>query len=228
MVSLEVRESDVTRLADVVLPVAPPTDKAGTFVNWEGRLRHFGKVMHNPSSLPDVRVLAGIAEELGTPLGLRTPEQAWDEMGQIGPWDGERATSVAAPEHDAAAAVSAPADFDGSLVLASWKQQLDDGRLQDGDEPMRATARKPVVLVGAATLEALGARAGERVTLTGPLGSVELPIAVSDLAEGTVWAPASAPGLSVRHLVGPAGSPVSLTVGASTGSSSLTTTGGDQ
>ncbi|ROR89520.1 NADH-quinone oxidoreductase subunit G [Nocardioides aurantiacus] len=228
VVSLEVRESDVTRLADVVLPVAPPTDKAGTFVNWEGRLRHFGKVMHNPSSLPDVRVLAGIAEELGTPLGLRTPEQAWDEMGQIGPWDGERATSVAAPEHDAAAAVSAPADFDGSLVLASWKQQLDDGRLQDGDEPMRATARKPVVLVGAATLEALGARAGERVTLTGPLGSVELPIAVSDLAEGTVWAPASAPGLSVRHLVGPAGSPVSLTVGASTGSSSLTTTGGDQ
>ncbi|WP_445258511.1 NADH-quinone oxidoreductase subunit G [Nocardioides aurantiacus] len=224
VVSLEVRESDVTRAADVVLPVAPPTDKAGTYVNWEGRLRHFDKVLHNPSSLPDVRVLAGIAEELGTPLGLRTPEQAWEEMGQLGPWDGERPSGVTAPVRDAAE--THPADFDGSLVLASWKQQLDDGRLQDGDEPMRATARKPSVLVGAATLEALGARVGERVVLTGPLGSVELPIGLADLAEGTVWAPASAPGLSVRHLVGPAGSPVSLTVGALPGAASLTTTGG--
>ena len=45
----------------------------------------------------------------------------------------------------------------GELVLASWKQLIDDGRMQDGDEAMRATARKPVVLVGSATLAALGA-----------------------------------------------------------------------
>ncbi|SDS62129.1 NADH dehydrogenase subunit G [Nocardioides scoriae] len=225
VVSLEVRESEVTRRADVVLPVAPPTDKSGTFVNWEGRVRRFDKVLHVPSSLPDVRVLAGIAEELGTPLGFRAPEQAWAEMGQLGAWDGERATTVGAVEDEVTSeeAVTAHADFDGSLVLASWKQLLDDGRLQDGDEPMRATARKPVVLVAPATLEALGATAGDTVVLAGPLGSVELPVGVADLAEGTVWAPASAPGVSVRHLVGPAGSPVSLTVGAA---SSLTTTGG--
>ena len=99
----------------------------------------------------------------------------------------------------------------GDLVLASWKQSLDDGRMQDGDDAMRRTARKPVVLVGPATLAALGATAGDAVTLTGPLGSLDLPIGVADLAEGTVWAPASAPGSSVRHRVGPAGSPVSIT-----------------
>jgi NADH-quinone oxidoreductase subunit G len=76
---------------------------------------------------------------------------------------------------------------------------------------MRRTARKPVVLVGPATLAALGASVGELVTLTGPLGSIDLPIAAGDLADGTVWAPASAPGASVRHRVGPAGSPVSIT-----------------
>ena len=96
-------------------------------------------------------------------------------------------------------------------MLASWKQLIDDGRMQDGDDAMRQTARKPVVLVGPATLEALGATVGETVTLSGPLGSVDLPVGVADLAEGTVWAPASAPGTSVRHLVGPAGSPVSIT-----------------
>ncbi len=95
VVALEVRASEVTRAADVVFPVSPVTDRSGTFVNWEGRVRRFGKVLHNPSSLPDVRVLAGIAEELGTGLpqglGFRTSEQAWDEMGILGPWDGERA-----------------------------------------------------------------------------------------------------------------------------------------
>ena len=92
VVALELRESDVTRAADVVFPVAPVTDRSGTFVNWEGRVRPFGKVLHNPSSLPDLRVLAGIAEEMETPLGFRTSEQVWAEMTQVGPWDGERPT----------------------------------------------------------------------------------------------------------------------------------------
>ena len=96
-------------------------------------------------------------------------------------------------------------------MLASWKQLLDDGRMQDGDEAMRRTARKPVVLVGAATLAQLGVGVGDTVTLTGPLGSLDLPIALGDLAESTVWAPASSPGASVRHGVGPAGSSVSIT-----------------
>ncbi len=97
VVSLEVRASEVTDVADVVFPVAPVTDRSGTFVNWEGRVRQFEKVLHNPHSLPDLRVLAGIAEELGTGLvnglGWRTSEQVWAEMAQVGAWDGERAHS---------------------------------------------------------------------------------------------------------------------------------------
>lgn len=41
VVSLEVRESEITALADVVFPVAPVAEKAGTFLDWEGRLRSF-------------------------------------------------------------------------------------------------------------------------------------------------------------------------------------------
>ena len=216
VVSLEVRESEVTRAADVVFPVAPVTDRSGTFVNWEGRVRRFGKVLHNPSALPDLRVLAGIAEELGTGLsqglGFRTSEQVWDEMGALGPWDGRRAAKpVVRGVETVVDAPSATTGGSGSLTLASWKQLLDDGRMQDGDEAMRRTARKPLLLVGRATLEALGSTVGDDVTLSGPLGAVRLPIGVADLAEGTVWAPASSPGLSVRHLVGPAGSDVSIT-----------------
>ena len=62
VVSLELRHSDVTERADVVFPVAPVAEKAGSFVNWEGRLRpfepapklgeHTGKVEPRPTPEP--------------------------------------------------------------------------------------------------------------------------------------------------------------------------------
>lgn len=208
VVSLEMRESDVTRAADVVLPVAPVTDKPGTFVSWEGRPREFGQVMSNPASLPDLRALAGIAEAMGTELGFRTVLQARAEMHQVGAWDGERSPRVA-PGTAAAAA------GEGDLVLASWKQMIDDGRMQDGDDALRATARRPVAVVSAATLTDLGLTEGEQVTLTGPRGELALPVTVGLVADGTVWAPASAPGASVREFVGASGARVRLTAGGS-------------
>jgi NADH-quinone oxidoreductase subunit G len=206
VVALEVRESVFTELADVVFPVAPTTDKAGSFVNWEGRVRPFDKVLESPTSLPDVRVLAGIAEERGRPIGIRTPEQAAAEMAQLGPWEGPRADAGGVGTL-LGEATRTPA---GSLVLSSWKQLIDDGRLQDGDDHYRATARRPVVLVNQATFAGLGVEEGDLVTLTGPLGSLSLPVRIADLVDGAVWAPTSAPGSSVRHLVGPAGSPVTV------------------
>ncbi|MCW2782358.1 MAG: NADH-quinone oxidoreductase subunit [Marmoricola sp.] len=213
VVSLELRASDVTRAANVVFPVAPVADKAGMFVNWEGRVRTFGAVFDDPSSLPDLRILAGIAEELDRPLGFRTPAQARAEMTQVGPWDGPRAEIGTETERAASSTTGADSTA-GAFVLASWKQSLDDGRMQDGDDNMRATARPAVVLVNATTLAGLGVAAGDPVTLTGPLGSLALPVGVADLADGVVWAPASAPGASVRHRVGPAGCAVTLEGGA--------------
>jgi NADH-quinone oxidoreductase subunit G len=208
VVALEVRASELTELADVVFPVAPTTDKAGSFVNWEGRVRPFGRVLESPTSLPDVRVLAGIAEERGRPIGIRSPEQAAAEMQQLGPWEGPRASVVEPVETSVSTGSTSEAS---GLVLSSWKQLIDDGRMQDGDDHYRATARRPVVLVGQATFDSLGGvEEGDLVTLTGPLGSLNLPVHVADLADGVVWAPASAPGFSVRHLVGPSGSPVTV------------------
>jgi len=202
VVSLELRESAVTAVADVVFPVAPTTDRRGTFVNWEGRLRPFEAALHNPASIPDLRVLAGIAEELGRPIGIRTPEQAFTEMVGVGPWDGVRPEL---PRTPAPSNSSRP-----PLVLASWKQLIDDGRMQDGEKYLRETARKPVVLAARSLLDGLGIKEGDEVVLSGPRGSLTLPIGIADLADGVVWAPATAPGASVRDRVGPAGSAVSI------------------
>ncbi|QVT81705.1 NADH-quinone oxidoreductase subunit G [Nocardioides aquaticus] len=193
VVSLELRETDVTRAADVVLPVAPVCDKPGTFVTWEGRPRPFDAVFADPRSLPDTRALAGIAEELGRPLGFRTPEQARAAMEQMGPWDGAR---PAAPQVPAAA----PATGEG-LVLASWKQMLDDASLLDGDKYLAATARPAVARVAPSAHAALG----DTVTLTGDRGTLTLPVVpTAGLPEGVVWVPArSAAGGVLADLASP-------------------------
>ncbi|WP_313406762.1 NADH-quinone oxidoreductase subunit G [Aeromicrobium sp.] len=182
LVSLEVRESAVTAMADVVLPVAPPVEKAGTFINWEGRLRPFDKVLFESPALTDVRVLAGIAEELGRPIDVRTTDEARAEWHDLGPWDGKR-TSFRPRKPVAAKAVAQ------EVVLDTWKLLVDDGRLQDGAEAYRLTAREPVLRASEATLTAFGVQPGHRATLTGPSGSASFVAEAAFMPDGVVWAP---------------------------------------
>ena len=195
VVSLELRETDVTRAADVVLPVAPVTDKSGTFVTWDARTRDFVAVFSNPASLPDLRVLSGIADELGRPLGFRTVEQVRAEMQALGPWDGAR------PALDAGKAPKAPKAKAGALALATWKQLIDLGSMQDGEAHLRATARTPVARVSRATYESvfgmLDAGQDPVATLSGDRGSITLPVVVADLPDDVVWVPARSVGRGV-------------------------------
>jgi NADH-quinone oxidoreductase subunit G len=117
----------------------------------------------------------------------------------VGAWDGER---LAAPRVSAGSlrdasslgssgqATTRETTREG-LRLATWKLLIDDGRMLDGDDYLKATGRKPVALVSAETLSGLGAATGAPVTITGEHGSMTLPVAVADLPDGVVWAPTS-------------------------------------
>ena len=207
VVALEIRETDVTRAADVVLPVAPVSDKAGTFVTWEGRPRPFDAVFSSPTSLPDLRVLAGIAEELallgqGAPLGFRTVAEARAQMEEMGPWDGQRA----ALETSASSAARPSAPDVGTHVLATWKLLVDNGSMQDGDKAYHATSRQPVALLNRVTYDAHG----PIVTLTGDRGSVTVPAEAADLPDGVVWLPANSIGNGVLADLASPGSRVTV------------------
>jgi NADH-quinone oxidoreductase subunit G len=220
VVSLEIRASAVTAEADVVLPVAPVAEKSGMFVDWEGRVRPFPKVIRDSNALPDLRVLSGIADEMGVDLGFKTVEQARTEMSELGAWDGARASmrdgGYARPSTTGGATSTRAIDADGpshpgtwtperGLRVATWKMLIDDGRMLDGEEHLKATARAPVALVSAATLAGLGLRPGQPVTVTGGTGSAAYPVGVADLPDGVVWVPTNAAGWapgagSVAHL----------------------------
>ncbi|MGI8614901.1 MAG: NADH-quinone oxidoreductase subunit G [Nocardioidaceae bacterium] len=196
VVSLELLASEVSARADVVFPVAAAAEKSGLYVDWEGRVRPFECVLRDTGALPDLRVLAGVAEELADGLGFRTVEQTRAEMVQLGPWDGARepAPRVEARPVDAPSA--------GTAVLSTWRQLLDDGRLQQGDPYLAATARKIVARVPQSMLDALELRAGAEVVLRTKKGAVALPTEVADLPDGVVWAPHNSGGVNLAGLLG--------------------------
>ena len=210
VVSLEIRESAVTAVADVVLPVAPHSEKAGSFVNWEGRVRPFEAAL-TTNSMSDHRVLDMLAAELGVFLETRTQEQINDQFEALGPWTGARATSSGAANGGGTAYGAG----DGDVVLATWPLLLDRGRMQDGEPFLAGTARASVARVGAALAARLAVVDGDEVTVSSGSGSVSVPVLVTDgMVDGVVWLPTNSLGCAVRSTLGvDAGARVTVTKG---------------
>ncbi|NCT91627.1 NADH-quinone oxidoreductase subunit G [Cellulomonas sp. APG4] len=195
LVSLEVRASAVTQLADVVLPVAPPVEKPGTFLNWEGRPRPFPQALTS-TAMADHRVLDALADAMDVPLGLRTFGQVRAEIDQLGGWDGARA---AAPS---VAATEPPSLADGEAVLATWHLLLDAGRCQDGEAFLAGTAQRPVARVSPELAGHLGVDTGAGLTVRTERGQVTLPVVVTPMPDGVVWLPTASTGSAVRATLG--------------------------
>ena len=206
VVSLELRESDITRRADVVFPVAPAVEKAGSFVNWEGRQRRFEPALHT-TAIPDSRVLNFLADEAGVDLGVPTAETADADRARLGLWSGQR---VAAPQMSPEPAHPRP----GEVVLAGWRMLLDAGRLQDGEPHLARTARPAVARLSAATAGDVGVAAGESVTVSTERGAVTLPVEITDMVDGVVWLPLNSAGSAVHATLGvTVGQPVAIARG---------------
>lgn len=195
VVSLEVRRSAVTELADVVLPVAPPAEKAGSFWSWEGRLRPFPAALGS-TAMADHRVLDALADAAGAGLGLPTVEAVRAELSQLEAWDGAR---VPAPD---VTAVEPPAVAPGTAVLASWRLLLDDGRGQDGERYLAGTAKRPVARMSATTAAAVDVFDGELVRVGTDRGAITLPVVVTDMVDHVVWLPLRSAGSQVHATLG--------------------------
>ncbi|WP_430781028.1 NADH-quinone oxidoreductase subunit G [Actinoplanes sp. G11-F43] len=206
LVSLEMRQSAVTRRADVVLPIAPAVEKAGTYMDWEGRLRSFNAVLKS-TAMTDGRVLEAIAALLDVTLNTGDVAAIRRELGSL---PGNTA-SPARPSAEASRAAQPAAD---EAVLATWHQLIDLGSLLDGDRVLAGTARPPVVRLGKFLAESLQVADGDLVTVSTSHGSVTLPAAITDMPPRVVWLPTNSPGSTVRRSLGvTAGAVVKLSAG---------------
>lgn len=203
LVSLEVRRSEVTDRADVILPVAPPLEKNGTFINWEGRLRPFGQAIASRSQT-DRLVFDALASEFGVDLGLHDLVGLYDQVNPLMQWNGQREEFVPAKASELIEVGQ------GEALLATHKPMLDAGRLQDDATMLAGSARRPVVFASRATVAGLGIDEGEELTLSTQRGSITLPLQFADLPDGVVWVPECSQGSIVHESLGNFGSSVTL------------------
>jgi NADH-quinone oxidoreductase subunit G len=224
IVSLELRTSAVTDRADVVLPVAAVAEKAGTFLNWEGRAGTFGAALQVPAVDSDLSVLGSLADEMDVHLGLPDPAAARRELDALGAAPGVLAlgTTPGPPDREAsppgaplpstragepAVAAGKPARTGPSArlstaVLATWHNLLDAGRMQDGEPYLAGTARIAVARMSAATAAEADVADGGKVTVATDRGAITVPAEIAEMPDGVVWLPANSPGCAVRGTLG--------------------------
>jgi len=75
--------------------------------------------------------------------------------------------------------------------LATWRQLLDSGNMQDGEPSLAGTARPVVARMSPVTATEAGVADGDKVTVATDRGSVTVPVVVVPMADHVVWLPAA-------------------------------------
>jgi len=183
VVSLEIRESDITDIASVVLPVAAVVEKSGSFMDWQGKVREFEPAVDQSLNRSDVRILSMLADEMGRPINLPSVKAARSELESIGRWDGQSTTMTSVQ------ATSTNKVNNGEAIISSWRNLLDKGSLQDGEENLAGTARKSVVVISQSRAQSLGVDSGDMVRVSNNYGAVTISCQIADIHNDSVWLP---------------------------------------
>jgi NADH-quinone oxidoreductase subunit G len=133
---------------------------------------------------------------MGIDLGLPDLRTAQAEIARLGAWNGDR---PAVPDYGSA---TPPTPGDGEAVLATWHHLLDDGRLQEHEPHLAGTRRPAVLRLSERTAAGIGVADGQDVTVRTDLGSITLPLLVTDLPERVVWLPTNSEGSHVHAALG--------------------------
>ena len=196
IVSFEIRHSDITEIAQVVFPVATVVEKSGSFMDWQGKARKFEAAVDQSLNRSDVRILSMLADEIGKPINLPTVKAARNEFESIGNWDGERAAMKATASSEIK---SVKAD---EAFLSSWRNLLDKGSLQDGEENLAGTARQSVVMISQSRANLLSVKERELVRVSNNYGAVTLPCVIEDIDDSSVHLPRNSIGSQLFRNLG--------------------------
>jgi NADH-quinone oxidoreductase subunit G len=190
VVSLELRQSAVTDFADVVFPVAAPVEKAGRYVDWEGRRRPFDLTLRT-GTITDAEVLDALADELDVRLGVRTVPAVREEILRLG-------LAGSRPAAPAVRPVEAPIPGAGQALLATWHELIDGGRMMDGDPNLAGTAKPPRAILGPVTAAEVGVVEGGQIAVGTDTGTLVLPVEIADVPDRVVWVPTNPAGTPSR------------------------------
>jgi NADH-quinone oxidoreductase subunit G len=185
--------------ADAFLPSAGFLEKDGHVTTWEGRSQRLRPV-RGPLGIsrPDWEILAGLAKAAGGDMGFETLDELHDEMG------GLYATQPAPSQVSAALPGDGPPGVpEGSLVLFTYPQLVDEGRLSERADELKATLEDdPFVELHPDDAAALELTDGAGARIRTDAGEATLPVRVSpNIAKGAAFVPYNQPGFAANTLL---------------------------
>ena len=201
VVSLEIRESDITDIAQVVLPVAAVVEKSGSFLDWQGKSREFDAAVESLNR-SDVRILSMLADEMGRSINLPSVSAARKEIASLGNWDGAKA------EMKRSAAGNEIKVGTDEAVITSWRNLLDKGSLQEGEENLAGTARATTAVISQNRATALSVKSGELIRVSNSYGAITLPCTISDINDAAIWLPRNSANAQLIKVLGTVGNSV--------------------
>jgi predicted molibdopterin-dependent oxidoreductase YjgC len=184
--------------ADAFLPAAAFLEKDGHVTTWEGRNQRIRPIRGAAGiSLPDWEIFASLALASGGDLGFETLDELHDEMGRLlAPREprerypaGSRPSPIVLPE--------------GSLQLFTYPLLVDEGRLSEGaDELKAALGEEPFVEIHVDDAAERGLVDGATAVVRTSAGEVALPVRVTEhLARGTAFVPFNQPGFATNTIL---------------------------
>ena len=201
VVSLEIRESDITDIAQVVLPVAAVVEKSGSFMDWQGKSRKFDSAVESLNR-SDVRILSMLADEIGKPINLPTVSAARKEFEAIGNWDGAKPSMKSTVT---GSSLNVGAD---EAIISSWRNLLDKGSLQEGEDNLAGTARATTAVISQSRASALSVKDGELIRVSNTYGAVTLPCTIADIDNSAIWLPRNSTNSQLIKVLGTVGNSI--------------------
>ncbi len=201
VVSLEIRESDITDIAQVVLPVAAVVEKSGSFMDWQGKVREFEAAVESLNR-SDVRILSMLADEMGKSINLPSVSAARKEIASLGNWEGA-ATKM--NSNAAGSEIKVGAD---EAVITSWRNLLDKGSLQEGEDNLAGTARATTAVISQKRADALSVKSGELIRVSNSYGAITLPCMIADIDDALIWLPRNSTNAQLIKVLGTVGNSV--------------------
>lgn len=195
VLTLSVNHNDLTQKSDVLLPVAAVVEKSGTYVNWEGRPRPFGKAMTQNNSLTDARLISMLAESMGYDFGALTTADIRHDLAALGVTN---SLEIPAPKYPAGVV---PSLADNQLLLSTFNQLIDDGALQAAEPHLAGTRRETVAKINSATAQKLQITDGEIINVSNQNGSIKIPVQISEVADSVIWLPTNSEPSRVREIL---------------------------
>ncbi|MGH2641729.1 MAG: NADH-quinone oxidoreductase subunit G [Actinomycetota bacterium] len=188
----------LARYADAFLPAAAFLEKEGHVTTWEGRGQRLQRV-RDPlgMSRPDWEIFASLALACGGDLGFETLDELHEEMGRL---LAPRATHPLAVADTGAVPTRVE---DGELLLFTYPLLVDEGRLSEGaDELKAALADPPFLEIHPDDASKAGIEDGADVRLRTAAGQATLPARVTEhVSQGSVFVPFNQAGFAANTLL---------------------------